>query len=60
MINKYEEFCKEYKEIVEKYGLYVGACGCCNSPYIKQIQHWLTVEDIIKHLLHPKSNMHSG
>lgn len=46
------EFLKEYKRICEKFGIVIGACGCCNSP-------WLTVpydedNDIpwqIKHLL---------
>lgn len=29
-----EEFLKEYKLIVCKYGVYIGSCGCCNNPWV--------------------------
>jgi len=39
-LDKYEELCKEY-------GVYVGACGCCNSPWLvkgyeKEIEEHIT------------------
>ena len=37
-MTKEEEFLEEYKALVEKYGIAIGACGCCGSP-------WLTKTD---------------
>lgn len=33
-MKKIEEFLNELTELTNKYGLYISACGCCNSPWI--------------------------
>lgn len=33
-MEKIISFLKEYEEICKKYGLYIDACGCCDSPYL--------------------------
>ena len=47
-LEKVLSFLKEYKEFCQKYGLYVGACGCCNSPWIVEGNR----EEIVDHLEH--------
>lgn len=29
-----EDFLKELSELSKKYKMYIGGCGCCDSPYI--------------------------
>ncbi len=29
-----EAFLKEYDKLCEKYGVSIGACGCCDSPWV--------------------------
>lgn len=36
MNSKIEEFLKELTELSTKYQLYIGGCGCCDSPYIEE------------------------
>ena len=31
---KLKSFFKEYQKICKKYGYFVTACGCCDSPWI--------------------------
>lgn len=33
-MEKIISFLKEYEEICKKYDLSIGACGCCDSPYL--------------------------
>ncbi len=33
-------FMKDYERIVRKHGVYVGACGCCNSPWLVSRDEW--------------------
>jgi len=32
---KQEEFLKELTKLSLKYGITIGGCGCCGSPYLK-------------------------
>lgn len=46
------DFLGEYKELVKKYGLYIGACGCCGSPWLVSMKvNVKAPEEIIRHLL---------
>jgi len=45
-----EAFLSDYKKLIEKHGIYVGACGCCDSPWIVTIDYLgKTIEEIIEH-----------
>ena len=33
-MDKVKEFMEELSKLSVKYGLYIDACGCCNSPWI--------------------------
>ena len=46
------DFLGEYKELVKKYGFYIGACGCCGSPWLVSVKVIEEVpEELIRHLL---------
>jgi hypothetical protein len=34
MNERYEAFLKDYLEICNKHHGYIGACGCCDSPWM--------------------------
>ena len=38
-------FLKELEQLTNKYGLYIGGCGCCNSPYICKIGENVHIAD---------------
>lgn len=40
-----EKFLKELTSLSEKYGVYIGGCGCCGSPYVYSDQY--KIHDII-------------
>ena len=63
MIKDREDFLIEYEVLISKYRKYVGACicGCCNSPWIRDVLNDDHVKEIVQHLRKPKSkNMHDG
>lgn len=31
---KLNKFLEDYKELCEKHGLFIDACGCCRSPWV--------------------------
>ena len=57
---KEEEFLKEYEKLCRKYNLIISGCGCCDSPFITDVndyeKSWAeefkgdTIRDNIKHL----------
>lgn len=39
------DFLREYRELCKKHNIFIGGCGCCNSPFLEE------GEPDIKHLL---------
>ena len=37
-MNRLELFLKELAELTKKYGLVIGGCGCCGSPWIEDLE----------------------
>jgi hypothetical protein len=33
-------FLDGYAELVKKYGIQIGSCGCCNSPWPEHATEW--------------------
>lgn len=33
-MDKKEAFLNELNELSKKYGLFIGGCGCCGSPFV--------------------------
>lgn len=31
---KYDAFLRELSDLTRKYGIEIGACGCCDGPYL--------------------------
>ncbi|RLG42596.1 MAG: hypothetical protein DRO05_00535 [Thermoproteota archaeon] len=50
-MKRMKKFFNEYKKICQKYGVYVGACGCCDSPWLVESDN---EEEIKYHLIHLK------
>lgn len=61
MIKEYKDFINDYMKLVKKHGVYIKACGCCNSPWVTHIINKDHINSIREHLINPKAkNMHSG
>ena len=54
-----EAFIREYEALCRKYNMYVGACGCCNSPWIVRAWDQKEIEDHIEHLREEASKEYS-
>ena len=57
MDEKTAAFLEEYRALCERHGFYVAACGCCDSPFLKEAGKDLfkkrtAAEDIAKHVEH--------
>jgi hypothetical protein len=37
-MNRLKNFLTELAELTEKFGLSIGACGCCSSPWITDVK----------------------
>ena len=49
-----EAFLKEYKSLVEKYQIYIEACGCCDSPWLLDVdEEYCSIEKHIAFLAKP-------
>ena len=46
MDKRLEDFLKELTELSKKYGLYIGGCGCCGSPWIRDTKGWLDTDSL--------------
>jgi len=49
MDKKREDFIKELEALFRKYRMTIGACGCCNSPWIVEAENDEDIEFSIKH-----------
>ena len=45
-IKKAKEFLNEYEKLCNKYNLSIGACGCCNSPYLDDDFYTINIGNI--------------
>jgi len=45
-------FLYEYRAVCEKYGVYIQACGCCDSPFLSDLssEYAEGIDEIIRHL----------
>lgn len=41
-----ELFLKELAELTKKYGLKIGGCGCCGSPWIQDFEGRFVYDDL--------------
>ena len=42
-----ELFLKELTKLSQKYGLKIGGCGCCNSPFIEDFNGKYVMGDLL-------------
>lgn len=54
-----KRFLEEYEAVCRKYGVYVGACGCCDSPWLVDVEDEEWKDDPTKeHLEHLREFAH--
>jgi hypothetical protein len=46
---KIDEFMKELSALTQKYGISIGGCGCCHSPWLWNISEKDFVGDDLKY-----------
>lgn len=44
-----EGFLKELTELTHKYGIQIGGCGCCGSPYLLELNSGNTAVNGLQH-----------
>lgn len=44
-------FLYEYNKLITKYGIYIDGCGCCDSPFLNDIEYDDDIRDHIEHLV---------
>ena len=47
-------FLKELTELTQKYGLEIGGCGCCGSPWVLEIESGVYAYDLYYNKIHKK------
>lgn len=45
-------FLKELTELTQKYGLEIGGCGCCGSPWVLEIESGVYAYDLYYNKIH--------
>jgi len=48
---RYRNFLREYEKLCKKYGVFIDACGCCNSPWMVLAKDELDIDLHIEHLI---------
>jgi hypothetical protein len=47
--NQLDEFLNDYKQLLIKHNVDIGACGCCESPWVTAATK-KNIDDAIEHL----------
>jgi sugar phosphate isomerase/epimerase len=48
---KVEQYLTRYAALCRKYGLYVGGCGCCGTPFLVEDPDEDDIQENVDHLL---------
>ena len=43
---KLNEFLEELSKLSSKYGLVIGGCGCCGSPWVEDVNSGVILNDL--------------
>ena len=45
-MDEVKEFLKELTELSKKYGIFIGGCGCCGSPFLYADEGGINYKDL--------------
>ena len=43
---KLDKFLEELSKLSNKYGFVIGGCGCCGSPWVKDVNSGVILDDL--------------